>query len=861
MNLPEDQAPDIDQQLDRLFEKLEEFDDRCLFRSARQVATEISRLARSEQRLLPYLRSQFRLMNLAQSTFEPELGRDVALELIALLESEERARQFQPNFPEAGYFETVAWMSACAYDNLAKHTATIQGYNSEGMHSCIGEGIQVCRRTGKLRCITCFREYATDVYQSADDIDMALHYARLVASLPKDAPGSERRWVGAKDETRLLTLSAQLPAAEAAGRRALTLAESYHAPLSAQLETLVLLETIFLLAGKYDRFTSEIGVPPSTRELPSGEYPGQEVSWDQRDALLACCRGDYNEAIRLLSHWDRWLNERHCQHDWFEIRLRLIATFRLAGQDGKLDALARLLETRARKACDWLTLRRLERLLDPNEPATPLALLAPLTRGPFAAPGRPAETSAATPAPAGPDQPPETQPQPTPLEEAISELAGRLDQAGEDESARAAILDDFLALDSAAVTHPLDAARLLHLVRYTLGDYQRGEEIWMWAQSIAAPFAQQPTVVSLLATLGDMLRSGPNELLATQIDPTRLEQLFRQSLDLDKDDPGNYARAGLFYLGQEDLGEAERCLARSFRLVRSNGPIALRLAEVYKQTDRPRDALAVLDLCLREGSEDAQVAWDAALIAFHLEQYDALLTYLDRFEQLDPGQPWTNYYRATGLLEVGKPEEALKALDEEERRNPDCPFPVVLLRACAASALRQTEEFRTLLEKVLATRWVEVNYLTVAGLASLCARLWKASACLPTDDPLRDALVERLLSAGVAPDDLLEAERQKGDEAENVNFYRCVVVQPLDESWPNWSGCLAGQQEWENYRVLWGVLARDEDEAAQWVLRWQERCYPWPAQVEQVELDGEGYRDKPGVVWQGPRWSEEKEEA
>ena len=53
------------------------------------------------------------------------------------------------------------------------------------------------------------------------------------------------------------------------------------------------------------------------------------------------------------------------------------------------------------------------------------------------------------------------------------------------------------------------------------------------------------------------------------------------------------------------------------------------------------------------------------------------------------------------------------------------------------------------------------------------------------------------------------------------------------------------------------MLARDEDEAGRLVLQWQRRCYPLSAEVDQVQLDSEGYTDKLGVVWQGFREGEE----
>jgi hypothetical protein len=244
---------DADQRLAELFAEHDDLLERCLHRSAYRVAAEAQRLARSEQRLVPYLRASFHCMNAHQSLLDPEVGREQAVALIALLESPDRARLLQPDFPEAGYEETVAWMSACAYDNLATATALAQGYNSEGMHGCITDGLQVCRRTGKLQCLTCFREYATDVYTAADDLDLALHHARSGASQPPLRSSHDRRWVGAHDEARLLLLRGDLAAAEAVARNALTLGPLYHNPLAARLSTHNLLDSILLLAGRRRR--------------------------------------------------------------------------------------------------------------------------------------------------------------------------------------------------------------------------------------------------------------------------------------------------------------------------------------------------------------------------------------------------------------------------------------------------------------------------------------------------------------------------------------------------------------------------------------------------------------------------------
>src|SRR5262249_46796334 len=154
-------------------------------------------------------------------------------------------------------------------------------------------------------------------------------------------------------------------------------------------------------------------------------------------------------------------------------------------------------------------------------------------------------------------------------------------------------------------------------------------------------------------------------------------------------------------------GEAERCLARGFRLDRTSSFLALRLAEVYRQTDRPRDALMVLDMSLREGGDDPQLAHEAAMTALGLEQWDALVTYLERYEQQQPGEPWTSYYRAVGLLELQRPDEALEAVAEEERRGPPGTLHLELVRARAASLLGRVDEFRRLLEGILSVRLAE----------------------------------------------------------------------------------------------------------------------------------------------------------
>lgn len=879
MSSAPDDLEDIDDRLQTLSARSDELRQQCHERSSRRVAQELRRLARSEQRLIPYLLGTFTAMVHGTDLFEPESTRELAVELIALLESPDRARLIQPDLPESEYEYTTQWMTACAYDNLGQSTARMQGYNSDGIHQCISDGIYVCRRTGKLECITCFREYATEVYEAADDLDMALHFARLGAERQVVGP-HDRRWVGTQDQGRLYQLQGRLGAAVDMQARALHICTTFHTSLRAYLLSRIYLRESLLLAGREAEFDELVAAAlqadealqevAAGQEPERGEFPMYDLYRDKVEAIAACLGSEYERAFALLQPWDRLLLQNRDLSQWLDVRLRLIATQRLAGNTKRVTALASQLRERAQQAHDWLTLRRLTRLLDPDLMPSPAALAGDLDQGPFAA-------HSARPTVAGASESPEpasdagaataaesqvAEAAPSPLAAMIQGFQERL-QAATDENAGeefTAVLDQILALPPAAVSAAEDAGWLLYTPRFLIGEGERGRELWVWAQAVVANFPQDANLLSLLAALGAALREVPAAELEDEISLEDLEKLFRQSLELDPEAPGCFARAGTFYMGLERLGDAERCYARGFRLARHNGYLAQRLAEVYEQTDRPRDALAALDMCLREGCQESDVAWQAAIVAGSLEQFDSQLLYLNQFEEWLPNQPWACYYRALALLALERPDEAFEAAEEEARRNADCPFLGLILRACCIGALNQVDEFAELLHEILATRLTEVTYLTSVGFRRLFGQLWKSAACLPDDEPLRLEFEDRLLANGLAPDDFFERLRQRGERTDEINFYRGVAQQRLDQAWPQSSACLPGEEGWASYAVSWGVLARSEDEARELILAMQTRCYPGPVEVVELELSSGGYQDIPGVVWQGYRQGEVPEE-
>ena len=109
---------------------------------------------------------------------------------------------------------------------------------------------------------------------------------------------------------------------------------------------------------------------------------------------------------------------------------------------------------------------------------------------------------------------------------------------------------------------------------------------------------------------------------------------------------------------------------------------------------------------------------------------------------------------------------------------------------------------------------------------------------------------------GLAPEEVFEAERLSNQETD-VTLFRCLVRQPLDDQWNDFEGRLAGQEDWDEYLAEWGVIAEDEDAAAEIAIDWQSRCYVVPAEIEAIAPSEDTFFDAPGAVWQGMRYPPE----
>ncbi len=866
----EDAIDEVENRIREIYEARQRLLAVCDKRGLSQLMREGRRLAKREKRLFDYLGFSYTLEESVTALVDGPLNRDLAVEIIGLLEDEDKARAFGPNFDIDHYEYLRSWMLPLVYKALADVTGELEGFNSPGMHSCIAEGLNVCRRMNYREGIINFREFAFEVYQAADDLDMALHFARETIAI--QTSGGDRKVASADDAARALGLQGRLTEAVEQVLEGWEYCETFHNPYLAKLNFLPLLRETCAAAGRTDLLPEfpEVRWPHQLKPGEEGDYlvfaergtdPSIEASADRALAVEAACLGDYDKAIALVEPWAQLALKNQVVHPLLENRCRLMALYRLSGRMDELRAMAKTTEPIARQANDWLTLHTMKCLLDEGFAANPLASIAPADCGPYA-PVQPAEPVAAemvSPIASDAEEAEtedESQTNRTPLEPFFMAIFESLES--EDEQAPRSAIEKILGLDPASIENALDAEQALNLLNF-LVDASHEQTVSAWCRQLQTRFPGESGIASMSAVLANTLR----ELVSSEgktplIEADGIKKLLLRALDMDAECGRSFARAGLHFLNEGDFGEAERCLARSFRLNRQSAASALGLADVYANTERPRDALAVLDMALREGCEEPRIAWHAAMHASSLEQFNVMLTYLNWYAERIPDQKWLSFFKAIALIELNRPEEALEQIELERNANPDCAPMLPLLIACAVAQLNNTHEFRQHLQATLDEPLRSIDVIAPAELARLMGRLWTAASnILPADDTLRLQLETLLLKTCLTPVELFEALRvQQGPEqgTKEVRFYRVYIGQVLDDDWAESAGCLNGEEVWKAYNILWCILAEDEESATRLALQWQSRCeIQASAEVIGVSASDEVFTDFPGVVSQGPR--------
>src|SRR5690606_13329296 len=115
-----------------------------------------------------------------------------------------------------------------------------------------------------------------------------------------------------------------------------------------------------------------------------------------------------------------------------------------------------------------------------------------------------------------------------------------------------------------------------------------------------------------------------------------------------------------------------------------------------------------------------------------------------------PEKPWVPFILAWALMETGKYEEAMQALESESLRNKECHYHIEALRAClfGAEGLADEKRFRKEMGKVLHQRLTEAEALSQRDLTRLFQKLTKAVTFLPIDDEIRKAFQLLSLQSG-----------------------------------------------------------------------------------------------------------------
>jgi tetratricopeptide (TPR) repeat protein len=421
------------------------------------------------------------------------------------------------------------------------------------------------------------------------------------------------------------------------------------------------------------------------------------------------------------------------------------------------------------------------------------------------------------------------------------------------------VLADLLAIPPERIEHADDAVQFLHLLAFLSRGPVGEADAWQWATAVAKPHPRDAGLLSMLASLGDLLRTKDGSTVAGTIQLPELDAMFRLAMDVTPDQPGAFARAGLFYLNNQNDAEAERCLRRAFDLDPRNAFVAIQLADLFARTDRPIDGLSVLEKSIAQQADpDAELLWKAGLAAISLARWESALFHLTQLAGIEPERRWLHYYRAIALLGLERWAEAAAAIDLEAAiiKMPGA-LHVHTVRAAAAAGIENLIALRRHIDDAVAPPLGIVNYLAQSGIVGCFTRLWQAARQLPADDPSRRRLQERLLWSGLTPAEFWDQIRAGQDKIKGMRHFWVDLRQPLDDRWPRTGSAMPGQERWKAYTMRYGVLAADETEAAQQALQWQSHSAPMPAKVISVVLDGGPYTDVPGVTQRGfPKKSE-----
>lgn len=841
--------------LEALVEKIDKLSDEHKYESQWKLIQEAMPQAKAARDFYVYVRLLFTTANSCNSTLLPLRQRDASVELITLLESMDAARRIQPDLDEEVFEELRHWYSSCAYDNLALATANIEGFNSEGMYEAVTEGIEKCRQTGKTQCITCFREYSVQVSMAADDLELAAKQAHQLALRGKDAAQHDRRAVAWKDLGRIQILAGDLESSLQSFDQALAVAKDYHDPQDIELSTHRYFDLVYSLLDRPKEYEEFCKTHPRPKLAEVKECHVAELLNDHVLAVKACIRKDFETAIQIRTKWIDWAKESHNLAEWFELQILLICALKLKDPEHDVSMLVEETRTKAVEKRDWLTLKRLTCLEHPDFTINPLGTIAPFLHGHYAAKDQSPdkvegthseESKVGVPTDSNPKDQSDKTDSVTPMMTLFQETTEKLQNGKDQPEIIAALVSDLKEVIPNSLENAKDASFYLRMLAWA---FQLGldvKKLWKQAKFVAKLYPKDPAVTGLFADLADAYRvlEGETDRPSTE----EVDKLYQAALELDISHVQTYFNAGVFYKSIDRVSEGERCFARACRLDRSWGPAALALAEIYLNSERPTDAVDVLDLAIRHGCTDPNVVWQAGLGAFRLEKWIRSISYFQLFRQIIDDQPFTQYYTALALCQLEKYQEAIEAIEIEVKINPGIAFAAHSIKCLCYANLGEKKKAQSEIDYCLNFPFASIKALNVSGMSKASERIRQAALILE-DQNRGDMIVERALKAGIVSGEFFAEQRALNKTREEVELclYEVSINQPLPNEWKDDIDCPAWETNWQGYQVNWLVIAPTEEQAEAMAMAYQKTC----ASLEPKSLGTKRIDDK---VLRGQEW-------
>ncbi|MDO5566934.1 MAG: hypothetical protein Q4G59_09785, partial [Planctomycetia bacterium] len=728
--------------------------------------------------------------------------------MIAYLEDSDKAKKFQSDYDEDQYAYFVHEFLTGAYDNLAVHTAMQLGYNSPTVAGAVDDGIQVCRRTGNLEAIHGFREYATYVYQASGDYEMAEMYAKQNFGLLDSTKTEKRNFESLELLIALSMQQGKLQAALEYLDEIHPFVDIYHDPEYARKTLLLRAERLFWLAGKENEFADYLaahgykGMPT----LPPREENGK-VAWELTltDAVKLARQNKFVEAANVLREFDQFLRARDVLNRWFDIRLARIACLLMAQAAGQAvdDNVARLkseLRDRANEAHHWSAISALDAIESGELPLNPLAIGFPIDIGPYAVPGTPVSHACLKQdspfetgvrrriSPGDPSHGTASENDSPLIKKAYRQIERvnsvlmyrdqfniRKDQAahaGEDVSNMTfpqqrefgEVQDEVLAaaLELTVESCPTLTPDELHAMSrplFILENINTDEmikKVWTWIASFDVMFKDSPRYMTTRALMAHQLHKNA---VSMSLDPDLLglpseETTIKLITKTHKLVPQNITTAlaaGVICNDNNRTQDALYYYSRVCHLERENDYATNELAHLYAKEDRPKDALAVIDLYCRAGGRNPVILHLALQLTISNGMPQTFLLYYPEFLRVEQTNVTLESWLIQALMTTSRFQEAIEALDRYDEAMGDVAVDRLLIRTVCLANLGQEwqETFETALAMIHKNEFKDCFF---GKYYDLCGAVWNLiSEALPESDERRMSYVQFLYKHGFIP--------------------------------------------------------------------------------------------------------------